>query len=253
MLISPFLLKRFFGVSPNGVLHVGAHEAEEADAYLQQNFGRIIWVEAQKSLIPGIKKRVMGRGDLVLCGVAWSESGVLMDLKVTNNSQSTSVFDLAEHLDHYPEIVSVANVRVETSRLDELVPNGEKFDFLNLDIQGAELEAIKGLGTLIGNVRWIYTEINRRQLYEGIPLIGELDRYLGDLGFVRCAAVWTHAGWGDALYVREPQGASQWVSFFAQKGLFAVYAASNRAAVFLARVLWKSARHTLRGLRKFAR
>jgi hypothetical protein len=64
------------------------------------------------------------------------------------------------------------------------------------------LEALKGAVGLLGGVRWVYTEVSSEELYVGQSLVPELDRWLGERGFVQVAAEWTDRGWGDALYVR---------------------------------------------------
>jgi len=58
------------------------------------------------------------------------------------------------------------------------------------------------MGDLLTQVRWIFTEVNRREMYAGIPLVAELDEFLSRQGFRRVVTLWYPAGWGDALYVR---------------------------------------------------
>ena len=203
MLIAPVRLRRLLGVDPHGVLHVGAHLAEEREVYRSANFGRVLWVEAQSNLIPLILESLMGSDDQIFEGAAWSETGVEKKFQITNNSQSSSLFQLAEHLTRYPGIVQSEERIVTTIRLDELIPSSEDFDFVTLDIQGAELEALKGLGERLAGVRWVFTEVNSRMMYEGIPLVDELDRYLEQFGLMRVVTVWNKAGWGDALYAKK--------------------------------------------------
>jgi FkbM family methyltransferase len=202
VLIPPHVLREQFGVSPSGVLHVGAHMAEEQSAYREENFGRIIWVEAQPLLVAALRKQAAASGDLVLEGAVWGSSGVSKILHITNNGQSSSLYELAEHSHEYPSIVRVDEIEVSTVRLDRLLSSSEKFDFLNLDVQGAELEALMGLGGMLSQVKWVYSEVNRSELYSGIPLVAELDNFLKQEGFVRVCTAWTTAGWGDALYCR---------------------------------------------------
>jgi FkbM family methyltransferase len=201
LLLGPRTLRKRFGVQPRGVLHVGAHQAEELEDYRREDFGPVIWVEAQPSLIPHLLKRVKGSDDLVLEGVAWSRTGETLTFNVASNGQSSSVFEMDEHLIHYPKIHNVAQIEVQTVRLDELVPDNADFDFVNLDVQGAELDALQGLSARLHHVRWIYAEVNRENLYHGMPLVAELDTFLRAKGFYRAATAWTGAGWGDALYV----------------------------------------------------
>jgi hypothetical protein len=90
-----------------------------------------------------------------------------------------------------------------TIRLDDLLSKYEKIDLVNLDIQGAELEAIKGLGHLATDVKWIYTEVNWKHMYADCPLIEDMDSELEKIGFVRVATKKAfRASWGDALYVK---------------------------------------------------
>lgn len=83
--------------------------------------------------------------------------------------------------------------------------NGKEVpDFINLDIQGVELQAIMSLGVLIDQVNVIYTEVNKRQVYVGCNLIQDIDAYLKKYGFRRIATRWQRrSGWGDALYVNQ--------------------------------------------------
>jgi len=103
----------------------------------------------------------------------------------------------------YEGLDEVSILRLYTTRLDDLLPKTSKFDFINLDIQGSELEALKGLGDLLSGVNWIYTEVNRKPLYIDIPMVEELDSFLLSEGFKRRKTRWQfNAGSGDALYIR---------------------------------------------------
>ena len=203
MLIPPSFLRTWFGVRPQGVLHVGAHLAEEFALYKAEGFGKTLWVEAQESLIPEIREAISESNDEVYQGAIWSETGKKLTLRVTSNSASTSLYPLGEHREEYPTIVVDEERTVHTIRLDELIPGEESFDFVTLDIQGAELEALRSMGDRINSVKWVYTEVNKRMLYEGIALVSELDQFLGSHKFHRVASSWTKKGWGDALYTRD--------------------------------------------------
>jgi hypothetical protein len=77
-------------------------------------------------------------------------------------------------------------------------------NFINLDIQGAELPAIKGLGKLLKLVDYIFVEVNRREVYMNCTIVSDLDSFLSENGFKRVTTRWYfRQGWGDALYIRE--------------------------------------------------
>ena len=75
--------------------------------------------------------------------------------------------------------------------------------FLNVDLQGAELKALLGMGNLIHQFDHVYIEVNIRELYKGCPLVREIDEYLAKLGFVGKETKMMKQGWGDKYYQRK--------------------------------------------------
>jgi FkbM family methyltransferase len=205
MLISVPELKNIWGVRPSGVLHVGAHEGEESAAYHAAGWAPVLWVEALPDKAGELAERLSRMPDQrVLSAVAWDVDGVSLTMRRTNNGQSSSVLPLGTHRTEHPDVCVVEEMAVESSRLDTLLSGGEyEFDFVNLDVQGAELRALRGLGERIHDVKWIYSEVNEGPLYVGVNLITEIDEYLSGLGFVRVDVQMTSHGWGDALYVHQ--------------------------------------------------
>jgi len=190
-------------------LHVGAHKAEELNAYSKAGWLKeagVIWIEAQPLLAERLKKSITTDKSRVINAAVWDKDGVTLDLRVTSNSQSTSLLEFGTHARSYPNIVVADILQVSTQRLDTILTPDDKFDFVNLDIQGAELQALIGLGSRIEQVRWIYSECNSEEVYKGCTLVGDLDNYLQPLGFRRVATKWTRrAGWGDCLYIRNSE------------------------------------------------
>ena len=74
---------------------------------------------------------------------------------------------------------------------------------MNLDVQGYELEVLKGSNNTLNGINHIYTEINTKYLYKDCVLLDELDAWLDQKGFVRVElSMCMHFDWGDALYIR---------------------------------------------------
>lgn len=203
MLFPVETLANVWQIRPSGVLHVGAHEAEELNEYMKHGWGKVIWVEAQPSLANKLKSTLDGDENIVIEAAVWNKTGVKFDLKITSNSQSTSLLNFGSLKTKYPEISLVNTVEVVSVRLDEVLTEKNEFNFVNLDIQGVELEALQGMGILLDKVEWIYSEVNKEQVYENCATVGEVDAFLLEHGFKRIATRWAHGkGWGDALYVR---------------------------------------------------
>ena len=204
MLFSVSNLKRYWEINPIGVLHVGAHEAEEAPDYEKENWLPVVWVEGQIDLANGIKARLDAKLHTVIQAFVWDKSGEVLRFKQTNNSQSSSLLDFGSHAKDYPDVKVREEYAVTTSRLDSCLPTHCNFDFINLDLQGVELQALMGLGEHIQKAKWIYTEVNARYVYRNCTLVKELDHFLKQHQFRRVSTRWVWGkGWGDALYVHQ--------------------------------------------------
>lgn len=208
MLISFEELSRFFINPPRGVIHIGAHEAEELDGYLNLGIDSIIWVEANPKLFDKLKKITKKHaGSTVHCFAAHSSDDGVLELNIANNGQSSSILELGTHKHEHPHVHYIEKIKVPTKKVDSLIEelkvDKAKFDFINIDIQGAELLALKGMQKQLECARFLYLEVNEKPLYEGCALIEELDSFLADFSFTKKVVKMTPHGWGDALYVKD--------------------------------------------------
>jgi FkbM family methyltransferase len=202
MLISPKKLSDIWKIAPNGVIHIGAHEAEEQNQYVELNWGHMYWVEANPRLSKHLEESLNPKLNTVINCAAWDVDKKIMTFNETTDTQSSSLLRLKKHSDYYPEIRSKAEYQVEARRIDCLFEKSGDFTFANIDIQGAELQAIRGMGIILKSLDAIYSEVNRQELYENCANIGEIDEYLRKFKFKRVATRWVIGrGWGDALYI----------------------------------------------------
>lgn len=198
----PKILKAFWGLKVRGTIHAGAHMGEESKTYSRLGFGPVIWIEAIPRLATRLEEIVPPQ-DRVINATLWSSDGAKLTFKVTNSSGSSSLFSLGEHRVEYPNIAVEEELEVVTTTLDSLAIDGSS-NLLVLDLQGAEHEAIGGGKRTLGSIDYVLAEVNRRELYLGIKLVPELDTLLQERGFSRVATRWTRHGWGEALYLRNP-------------------------------------------------
>jgi len=75
MLIPVAELVELWGVTPNSVLHVGAHEAEELNDYHKFNWLPVTWVEAQPDKIEILKRKLPEINHNLIQAVVWDKSG----------------------------------------------------------------------------------------------------------------------------------------------------------------------------------
>lgn len=190
-----------YKIRPAGVLHIGANVGEEAPVYLELGIKKQVWVEPNPNLYEQLRQNLSGNADASILAFAAGDEQKNVVLHLSNNAgQSSSILELGTHKTAHPEVHYVADVSVRMERMDSYDLTG--LDFLNIDVQGFELHALKGLGEKIRQFKWVYLEVNKAELYEHCALVEDIDMYLGAYGFERKETKWVgNTGWGDALYV----------------------------------------------------
>lgn len=196
-----------YGIKPNGVLHLGANTGQEAPVYDRHGVKDVTWVEAIPAVFDQLAKNVEKYGHTCILACVGDEEGKEVEFNISNNeSQSSSYLELAHHKIIHPEVSYVEKFKTTICRLDKMMAeDAYKLGdwFLNADLQGAELPAFKGMGKLLGDFKWVYTEVNKRETYKGCALIHEVDVYLEQFGFVRVeTGDWVGDTWTDALYIK---------------------------------------------------
>ena len=121
----------------------------------------------------------------------------------TTKSESSSILKPKTHLDLYPDVGFEGTEKIEIKIYDELLIRN--VNFLNLDIQGYELEALKGCSRSMKNIDYIYTEVNNEEVYEDCVQVSDLDRFLHNFEFIRVETNWydDNLAWGDAFYIKK--------------------------------------------------
>lgn len=194
-------------INLKGAFHVGAHECEELEVY--RYFGiadkRVVWIDALQDKVDEATQRGVPN---VFQAVVSDEDDSVVEFKRTNNGQSSSILDFGTHSKHYAWCVVTDRIAMKTTTIDTFMAknnlNPENYDFWNFDIQGAELKALKGGDNALKYAKVLYLEVNTEEVYKGCAQLDEIDKYLDVRGFDRIVTQMTHAGWGDAMYVRRP-------------------------------------------------
>jgi FkbM family methyltransferase len=76
----------------------------------------------------------------------------------------------------------------------------KRIDFIHMDIQGAELMALKGAGKTIASVRAIWLEVEAESLYANQPLKAEIEQFFADHKFIKVMDT-VDAVAGDQFYI----------------------------------------------------
>ena len=195
------LIKKY-NIEIKGILHIGAHECEELNQYLNYGVNNIYWIEGQESIVNKMKTKGVQN---IYHALIDSEDNKEVNFHISSNGQSSSILEFGSHLIHHPHIHYVSSSIQKTTRLDTFIEKNsipiETLNFLNLDIQGIELRALKSMEKYLKHVDYIYTEVNTEEVYKDCDLIHSIDTYLKSFGFERCDyRIYRQYGWGDAFY-----------------------------------------------------
>lgn len=186
------------------IVQVGAHQGQEIDIFENFNFEKIYLFEPFHQNAKIIEKKIENKFNFKLFKFALGNENAKKQIyySVENEGQSSSFLDPYLHKQIQPNINFHNKFLIQIKRFEDL--NINNVNFLIMDVQGFELEVLKGFGTKIDEIEFIFTEVNRKYLYSDNVLIWELDKYLFEKGFVRTWTTWRDANmpWGDAFYMR---------------------------------------------------
>ena len=202
MLISFNQIKRKYNMNITGIVHVGAHYGEEICDYIANGVSDIILFEPLSDNFNILEKNVKNlNANIVGHQVALGSIPGNATMYVSSNEkQSSSILKPKIHLTQYTDILFDEKETVEVNLLDNY--ETDTCNFLNMDVQGYELEVLKGGIKTLEHIDYVYCEVNRDEVYENNAYIEDIDKFLSDLNFERVVVEWTGGTWGDALYIK---------------------------------------------------
>jgi len=202
MLLSFTGLRKKYNMDVKGIIHVGAHYGEEISEYIENGIQDIVLFEPLSECFDVLAQKVMNlnaniEGHQVALG---SAPGTAIMYLSDNEKQSSSILKPKVHLTHHPHVKFNGTEEVEVDLLDNF--DTKDYNFLNMDVQGYELEVLKGSTEILKHVDYVYCEVNRDEVYEGNAYVEELDEFLSSYGMERVETSWDGEIWGDALYLK---------------------------------------------------
>ncbi|NEN95813.1 MAG: FkbM family methyltransferase [Moorea sp. SIO3I7] len=200
---------RKYQIKPRGALYFGGHKGELLLQFILVGFTDIIIVEPVPELfeqlqvkIEQIHRLLNCYGDLindkpissieaVQCAVS-NENGSA-EFHVTSNSYIGSLFKPNAKVFEEQEIFTDATVNkriiVPTRTVDSIIKQSSKnfsdFNFLYLNTQGAELQALESAEKTLAHIDCIYLEKDIAPRYENLNSVEEIDRFILERNFVK--------------------------------------------------------------------
>ncbi len=195
--------------SSKGIIHVGANKGQEAEFYAIHNKS-VIWIEALPQIFEMLENKIANYpNQQAINALVTDTDGKEYNFHISNNTDvlSSSVFEFGDGKDElFPDLKMVDSVRLVGKTLSTIYSefniDETEFDFLLLDVQGAELMVLKGAESVLHNFKYILTEVSTVDIYKSGVLWAELKAFLNQKGFKE-AISGTPSQHCDVLFVSE--------------------------------------------------
>ena len=174
--------------SIRSVIDVGANQGQYAQGLIDNGYkGKLYSFEPISSVFEVLKKNSSAhpRWSVFNFGMGAKEEDLVIN--ISENFVSSSIFKVSEaSMDSEPKTRITHGEEIRLSTLDTLFEKQPEFDkeiLLKLDVQGYELEALRGAAKILSQIKVVQAEMSFVQLYEGAPLFGEVIDFLKNHGF----------------------------------------------------------------------
>lgn len=187
------------------ILELGSRDGEDAIWLADRFQADVVCWECNPNALPTCVSRLRGREDITLVPLgAWSERKRLDFRPVVNGNIGASSFFHADTSYPYEPAYQQTTVIVPVMRIDEWYEDTgtPAPQLLCMDIQGAEMEALRGMGDMLHDVEVIITEGQEKRLYRDTPLIADIEEYLSQFGFTRVSEQMVNPWFGDFMFSR---------------------------------------------------
>jgi len=92
------------------------------------------------------------------------------------------MLELGLHSEIYPEARVTGREAVRVQSIDSWIADNmwdrSQYNYVSLDIQGYELQALQGMELQLRYVDYVYTEVNTKEVYKGNAMLSEIDDLL---------------------------------------------------------------------------
>lgn len=200
--------------SVRSMLELGAHDGKDTIELSKYFDADIHAFECHPEMIPLACERCRGRPLVRLVEKAvWDADTRIPFYPVVRPTQNGRPIDnpgasscfLAR--DDYHQRYEQSVIEVEALRLDGYCATHRlsQIDLICMDVQGAALHALRGLGDGLRNVRYIIAALERRPLYHGPTLYPEVADHLAEHGFRPVAEVLRDDWFSDFLFINHAE------------------------------------------------
>jgi FkbM family methyltransferase len=172
----------------SGVIHVGAHTGQERELYAQYGL-QVLWIEPLEELYGELQRNIAHLSDqkAVQALVTDCDGGEYSFNVASNAGGSSSILNLKQHADIWPDVTYTRTVAMRGTTLPQLLAkhriDSRAYDALIMDTQGSELLVLRGAASLLAGLKYIRTEVADFEAYENCCQLADIESFLAGYGF----------------------------------------------------------------------
>jgi FkbM family methyltransferase len=201
-----------------GIVHVGADVGQEVAQYFNYGFEKIILIEANPECCKILLSKFEGDPRIKIFNYAICDKQGVVEFHIhtsrSGNTEPASIFPMKRFKEIVKTLHTTKTIQVPATTLDGLFERHQiafaDYNFINIDIQGAELLAFRGAKTLLSFVNVIVSEVNVVEMYENGALEEDVVKFLDHYGFDKKHAIYhalydensTFPAWGEGLFIK---------------------------------------------------
>lgn len=179
-----------------GVLHIGAHRGSERFVY--DWLGKeVTWIESNPKIFKELEKNLIEfKYQKSYEALLHSKNGEIVDFFLSSNDNaSSSIYDFSKDFkdnklffqNKKRKIAMTGKIKLRTCTLDDLILKYDidikKFNHWIIDVQGAELDVLKGAINSLKFCDSITVEVSTENFYEKGSKYDDVKKFLKDKNF----------------------------------------------------------------------
>jgi FkbM family methyltransferase len=172
---------------PTCICDIGANAGHWTSVLYEMNprLKHVVFVEPQAKYLASLQKLTLPGVTKVIhpCGLGEKSERRL----IKGGTASASFLQADQQFDHFPDsLLEHQEEEVDLITLDKLYADSNHPipDVIKIDVQGLELEVLKGGINLLRKTKVLVIELSFRQFYKGQPSLSEVLKFLEDHSFV---------------------------------------------------------------------
>lgn len=197
MIRNAYLL-RTMGIQPKTVIHVGSHHAQDQSQYELLGVENVFWCEADPECCQVIAKKYPS--SKIVEGLFWSKENIKLDFWIMDDRAQNSTF--APRNTHSLS----SKRRMLSTTLDAKFAGTSLLSpvLLVIDVQGSEIEVLKGGRELLSLVDYVVCEITGRSSISHFTVEqNEIESLLSEYSFVPVLKRMSHSKeYFDLLFIK---------------------------------------------------